>query len=140
MYTDISTEQEAAIGLLLCSGSGEATGLSQAQIETISRILVLCTRFRESDSNAAFRKVFTIAMETKREDLVLYCASLVPEDFADTLFCMCCETALAEGRWQDAYGERLATIGVALQLDSELIKDIIKTYIIRTKWNVEVVG
>lgn len=140
MYTEIATEQEAAIGLLLCSGSDEATGLSQAQIETISRILVLCTRFRGTDSNAAFRKVFTIAMETKRADFVLYCASLVPEEFADTLFCMCCETALAEGRWLDAYGERLATIGVALQLDGELIKDVIKTYIIRTKWNVEVVG
>jgi hypothetical protein len=140
VFTDIATEQEAAIGLLLCSGSGEAAGLSQAQIETISRILVLCTRFRGTDSNEAFRKVFIIARETQREDMVLYCASLVPEEFADTLFCMCCETALAEGRWQDAYGERLATIGVALQLESELIKDIIRTYIIRTKWNVEVVG
>lgn len=140
MYTDIANEQEAAIGLLLCSGSGDTTGLAQAQIETISRILVLCTRFRDTDSNAAFRKVFTIALETKKEDLVLYCASLVSEEFADTLFCMCCETALAEGRWLDAYGERLATIGIALQLDGEMIKDIIKTYIIRTKWNVEVVG
>jgi hypothetical protein len=140
LYTDIANEQEAAIGLLLCSGSGDTTGLAQAQIETISRILVLCTRFRDTDSNAAFRKVFTIALETKKEDLVLYCASLVSEEFADTLFCMCCETALAEGRWLDAYGERLATIGIALQLDGEMIKDIIKTYIIRTKWNVEVVG
>lgn len=140
MYTDIATEQEAAIALLLCSGSGEMSGLSQAQIETISRILVLCTRFRSTDSNEAFRKVFTIVMETPKADLVLYCASLISEEFADTLFCMCCETALAEGRWQDAYGERLATIGVALQLEGELIKDIIKTYIIRTKWNVEVVG
>ena len=140
MYTDIATEQEAAIGLLLCSGSGESIGLAQAQIETVSRVLVLCTRFRETDNNAAFRKVFTIAMESKREDFVLYCASLIPEEFAATLFCMCCEVALAEGRWDDAYGERLATIGVALQLESEDIKSIIKTYIIRTKWNVEVVG
>jgi hypothetical protein len=140
LYTDIATEQEAAIGLLLCSGSGEAIGLAQAQIETISRILVLCNRFRGTDNNEAFRKVFTIAMESKRSDFVLYCASLIPEEFADTLFCMCCEVALAEGRWDDAYGERLATIGVALQLETEDIKSIIKTYIIRTKWNVEVVG
>jgi hypothetical protein len=140
LYTDIATEQEAAIGLLLCSGSSQTIGLSQASIETISRILVLCTRFRGSDNNEAFRKVFAIAMESKREDFVLYCASLITEEFADTLFCMCCETALAEGRWDDAYGERLATIGVALQLDSEEIKSIIKTYIIRTRWNVEVVG
>lgn len=140
MYTDIATEQEAAIGLLLCSGSGDSIGLAQAQIETVSRILVLCSRFRGTDNNEAFRKVFTIAMESKRADFVLYCASMIPEEFAGTLFCMCCETALAEGRWDDAYGERLATIGVALQLDTEDIKSIIKTYIIRTKWNVEVVG
>ena len=81
-----------------------------------------------------------IAIETKKDDFVLYCASLITEEFSDTLFCMCCETALSEGRWQDAYGERLATIGVALQLAEEEIKSIIKTYILRTKWNVEVVG
>jgi hypothetical protein len=140
LYTDIATEQEAAIGLLLCSASGQTIDLSQASIDTISRILVLCSRFRGSNNNEAFRKVYAIAQESNRQDFVLYCASLIPEEFADTLFCMCCETALADGRWDDAYGERLATIGVALQLDGEEIKNIIRTYIIRHRWNVEVVG
>ena len=65
MYTDIATEQEAAIGLLLCSGTDDTVSLSQAQIETISRILVLCTKFRDHDINEAFKKVFPIAIETK---------------------------------------------------------------------------
>ena len=140
MYTDIATEQEAAIGLLLSSVKRTAESLSQSRIETISKILVLCTKFREQNTNDTFRKVYAIALENDTQDFVLYCASLISEDFAATLFAMCCETALSDGVWEDSYGESLATIGIALQLNNDDIKMIIRTYIIRTRWNIQVVA
>ena len=138
MYTDIQTEGEAAVGLLLSSVADGQENLTQAHIETISRILVLCTRFRGQDMNEAFKKVFTIQQESDKNDFIVYCAALIKEDFADTLFTMCCETALADGSWKDSYGETLATIGIALQLSTEDIKMIIRTYIIRNRWNIQV--
>ena len=138
MYTDISTETEATIGLLLCSIPDGQQHLSQAHLEAISRIVVLCTRLREEDMNVVFGKVFNIHKESTRNDMIIYCAALVPEDFADTVFCMCCETAMAQGRWQDAFAEPLATIGLALQLSTDDVKNIIRTYIIRNRWNVQI--
>ena len=86
----------------------------------------------------AANKVFTIQQESDKNDFIIYCAALIKEDFADTLFTMCCETALADGSWKDSYGETLATIGIALQLSTEDIKMIIRTYIIRNRWNIKV--
>lgn len=138
MYTDISTEAEATIGLLLCSIPDGQQHLSQAHLETISKILVLCTRLRNDDMNVTFAKVFNIHKESNCNDLIIYCAALIPEEFADTVFCMCCETAMAQGRWQDAFAEPLATIGLALQLSTDDVKSIIRTYIIRNRWNVQI--
>lgn len=140
MYTDITTEGEAAVGLLLTSVTCNSTILSQVQIETISRIVVLCARFRGQDMNEAFKKVYAIQKDSEREDFVIYCAALIQEDFTETMFAMCCEAAMAEGSWNDAFGEMLATIGIALQLSPDDIKMMIKTYIIRTRWNIKVEG
>jgi hypothetical protein len=140
LYTDISTEGEAAIGLLLCSANDVQKPLSQGQIENISRILVMCSRFRNQDMNTAFKKVFVIQQESPKNEFILYCAALIKEDLADTLFTMCCETALIEGDWSDAYAETLATIGIALQLPEDDIKSIIRTYLIRNRWNIKVEG
>ena len=140
MYTEIATEQEAAIGLLLSSVKQKEESLSQSRIETISKILVLCTKFREQNINESFRKVYQIAQEDDGQDFILYCASLISDDFAPTLFAMCCETALADGTWKDSYGESLATIGIALQMNNDDIKMIIRTYIIRTRWNIQLVA
>lgn len=136
MYTDIKTEGEAAIGLLLCSAGSEEQSLSEAQIENISRILVMCSRFREQDINAAFKKVYVIQQQSNRNDFILYCAGLIKEDLADTLFTMCCETALLEGTWDESFAGTLAIIGIALQLPEEDIKSFIRTYLIRFRWNI----
>ncbi|MER3472077.1 MAG: hypothetical protein C4330_12355 [Chitinophagaceae bacterium] len=138
MYTDISTEAKATIGLLLCSIPNGQQQLSQPHLENISKILVLCTRLRDQDMNVAFAKVFNIYKESSRNDMIIYYAALVSEDFADTVFCMCCETAMAQGRWNDAFAEPLATIGLALQLSTDDVKNIIRTYIVRNRWNVQI--
>jgi hypothetical protein len=140
LYTQINTEQEAAIGLLLSSGSRHQDGLSQAQIETISRTVVLCRKFVGHDVNELFRKIYPIVLNSEAGDLIPYAAALISDGFSDTLFAMCCETALCEGVWEDRYGQVLATIGLALGLESSDITTIIKTFIIRTKWNIEVVS
>jgi hypothetical protein len=138
LYTDIQTEGEAAIGLLLSSATGGQQQMSQAQIENISRILVMCSRFREQDVNEALKKVFVIQQQSNRNDFIVYCAALVKEDLADTLFTMCCETALMGGNWNENFAEVLATIGIALQLQEEDIKSFIRTYLIRFRWNIKV--
>ena len=88
--------------------------------------------------NVDFAKVFNIYKESSRNDMIIYYAALVSEDFADTVFCMCCETAMAQGRWNDAFAEPLATIGLALQLSTDDVKNIIRTYIVRNRWNVQI--
>ena len=66
-------------------------------------------------------------------------APLISEDFRETLFAMCCELVTAKGRLDETESEILAMIALYMGISIENMKMVIATYLIRNRWNVEII-
>ncbi len=140
MNNQLQTEQEGAIGLLIASVHRGENKISDAQIETILRIVVFCSKFSGADIKQLFGVAYPAHMAVDKNTFILQAASLIDPGFAQTLFAMCCEAVFSTRKWQESDSDTLATIGIALSLERDTIKEIVRTYIIRSMWNIEITG
>jgi hypothetical protein len=135
----ITNEQEAAVAILFASVMANGKGLNQSQIEQLSRMLVLSAKFKSSSLNDLTVKALSLQAAHGSRILIEHSAPLVGEDFKETLFAMCCEIMTAEGKIDEQESEILAMVALYLGMSIENMKMMLTTYLIRNRWNVQIV-
>ena len=135
----ITNEQEAAVAILFASVMANNKTMTQAQIEQLSRMLVLSSKFRSSSLNDLTIKALSLQSTHGSRLLIEHCAPLISEDFRETLFAMCCETITPDGRIDESESEILAMVALYLGMSIETMKMMLTTYLIRNRWNVQIV-
>lgn len=135
----ITNEQEAAVAILFASVMANNKPMNQSQIEQISRMLVLSSKFKTSSLNDLTIKALSLQATHGSRLLIEHCAPLIAEDFKETLFAMCCEVITSDGRIDEEESEILAMVALYLGLSIENMKMMLTTYLIRNRWNVQIV-
>jgi hypothetical protein len=139
MQLPVDNEQEAAVAILFSSAMQNGGGITEQQIEHLSRAVVLCSKFRGSELNELTRKAISLQVGYESKEIIEHCASYISEDFRETLFAMVGEVVLLDGQINDEKTKTFAMLALYLQISMERMKMILATYLIRNKWNVEVV-
>jgi len=135
----ITNEQEGAVAILFASVMANSKPMSQSQIEQLSRMLVLSSKFSTSSLNDLTVKALSLQAAHGSKVLIEHCAPLISEDFKETLFAMCCEIMTGDGRIDDNESEILAMVALYLGLSIENMKMMLTTYLIRNRWNVQII-
>jgi len=135
----ITNEQEAAVAILFASVMANNKPMTQSQIEQLSRMLVLSSKFKSSSLNDLTIKALSLQAEHGSKVLIEHCAPLISEDFKETLFAMCCELMTADGKIDDNESEILAMVALYLGLSIENMKMMLTTYLVRNRWNVQII-
>ena len=135
----ITNEQEAAVAILFASVMANNKTMTQAQIEQLSRMLVLSSKFRSSSLNDLTIKALSLQATHGSRLLIEHCAPLISEDFRETVFAMCCEIITADGRIDESESEILAMVALYLGMSIETMKMMLTTYLIRNRWNVQII-
>ena len=135
----ITTEQEAAVAILFAAVMANNKPMNQSQIEQLSRMLVLSSKFNSSSLNDLTIKALSLQATQGSKLLIEHCAPLISEDFKETLFAMCCELMTADGRIDENESEILAMVALYLGMSVENMKMMLTTYLIRNRWNVQIV-
>ncbi|HEX6334114.1 MAG TPA: TerB family tellurite resistance protein [Flavisolibacter sp.] len=134
-----ANEQEAAVAILFASVLNGSHQLTQSEIEQLSRMLVLSSRFRGTELNELTIKALSMHAQYGSRTIIEHAASLVTEEFRDTLFAMCCELVTADGKLDEEESEILGMVALYLGLTMENMKMILTTYLVRNRWNVQIV-
>jgi uncharacterized tellurite resistance protein B-like protein len=135
----ITNEQEAAVAILFASVMANNKAMSQSQIEQLSRMLVLSSKFKSSSLNDLTIKALSLQATHGSRILIERSAPFISEDFKETLFAMCCEIMTADGRIDENESEILAMVALYLGLSIENMKMMLTTYLIRNRWNVQII-
>jgi hypothetical protein len=135
----LNNEQEAAVAILFACVMNENRSLTEAQIEHLSRILVLNSKFRSYSLNELTIKALSMQAEHGSKLIIEKAAPFVSDDFRETLFAMCCEIMTDSGSINETEGEILAMVALYLGLSVENMKMMLTTYLIRNRWNVQIV-
>lgn len=139
MNVPIENEQEAAVAILFASVLYQDKVLIEAEIEQLSRIMVLCSKFKGYDLNHLTKNAFSLHALHGSKKIIEQAAPFVSEDFCETLFAMACEIITADGKVNDQESELLATLALHMGISLETMKMMLTTYLIRHRWNVLVV-
>ena len=135
----ITNEQEGAVAILFATVMDNSKPMSQSQIEQLSRMLVLSSKFSTSSLNDLTVKALSLQATHGSKVLIEHCAPLITDDFKETLFAMCCEIMTADGRIDDNESEILAMVALYLGLSIDNMKMMLTTYLIRNRWNVQII-
>lgn len=135
----ITTEQEAAVAILFAAVMANNKPMNQSQIEQLSRMLVLSSKFNSSSLNDLTIKALSLQASHGSKLLIEHCAPLISEEFKETLFAMCCELMTADGRIDENESEILAMVALYLGMSVDTMKMMLTTYLIRNRWNVQIV-
>jgi uncharacterized tellurite resistance protein B-like protein len=127
----ITNEEEAAVAILFASVMANGKTLSQSQIEQMSRMLVLSSKFRSAALNDLTVKALSLQATHSSKIIIEHCAPLIQPEFSETLFAMCCELMTGDGRVDESETEILAMTALYLGMSVENMKMILATYLIR---------
>lgn len=135
----LTTEQEAAVAILFACAFYHSTNLSQSQIEHLSRMLVLSSKFSGTSLNELTVNALSLQTSWGSKKLIEEAAPLISDAFGETLFAMCCELVTQDGTVNDEESELLGMVALYLGLSVEDMKMILTTYLIRNRWNVQII-
>ena len=135
----ITNEEEAAVAILFSSVMANGRTLSQSQIEQLSRMLVLSSKFKSPSLNDLTVKALSVQATHNSKIIIEHCAPLIQPDFTETLFARCCELMTADGKVDENETELLAMTALYLGMSVENMKMILATYLIRNRWNVQII-
>ena len=138
MELSVDNEQQAAVNILFSSVMQPSGTISDQQIEQLSKAVVLCSKFRGTDLNKMTRQAILLQSQHKSDEIIEHCARLVSEPFRETLFAMVSEVMLQDGEINDDKTKTFALLALHLQITMERMKMILATYLIRNKWNIQV--
>ena len=139
MNLPIENEQEAAVAILFASVLYNNKTLSESEIEQLSRMLVLSSKFKGSSLNDLTKKALGLQALHGSKKIIEESAPLISENFRETLFAMACEIVTADGSVNDEESELLAMMALYMGLSMETMKMMLTTYLIRNRWNVQIV-
>ncbi len=139
MNLEIENEQEAAVTILFASVLYQDKILKESEIEHLSRMLVLSSKFKGSSLNDLTKKALSLQAIHGSKMLIEQSAPLISENFRETLFAMVCEIMTADGTVNDQESELLAMMALYMGLSMEIMKMMLTTYLIRNRWNVQIV-
>jgi hypothetical protein len=139
MSLTIETEQEAAVAMLFSCVMYKHKNLTQSQIDQLSRIVVLCSRFKGTDLNNLTIKAISLQAHQDSKTIIEQSAPFISEEFRETLFAMICEVMTSNGSIDDKDSEVLGMVALYLQIPVERMRIILTAFLIRNKWNVQIV-
>jgi uncharacterized tellurite resistance protein B-like protein len=139
MNFSIETEQEAAAAILFSCVMYKHKNLTQAQVDQLSRIVVLCSKFKGTDLNSLTIKAISLQAQQDTKAIIEQSAPLVSEDFRETLFAMICEVITNKGSIDEKESEVLGMVALYLKIPVERMRIILTAFLIRNKWNVQVI-
>jgi len=139
MELQIENEQEAAVAILFACVLHKSKNLSQQQIEHLSRMLVLSARFKSVNLNDLTIKALSLQSVKGSKTLIEQSAPLITDEFKETLFAMACEVLTADGKVEAAESDIIALVALSLGISMEVMKMMLTTYLVRNRWNVEVI-
>ena len=139
MNLSIENEQEAAIAILFACVMSDNTALNEPKIEQLSRMLVLSSKFESSSLNELTVKALGLRSEHGSKIIIEKSAPHISDNFRETLFAMACELVTADGAINEQESEILAMTALYLGLSIETMKMMLTTYLIRNRWNVQIV-
>ena len=135
MDLQIENEQEAAVAILFSCVLHKSKNLSQSQIEHLSRMLVLSSRFKSVELNELTVKALSLQSVHGSKTVIEKSAPLVTEDFKDTLFAMTCELVTTDGELSQPESEIIGVAALHLGISIELMRVMITTFLMRNRWN-----
>jgi uncharacterized tellurite resistance protein B-like protein len=135
----IDNEQEAAVAILFASVLYGGKNLTESEIEQLSRMLVLSSKFKGSSLNELTKKALSLQAMHGSKKIIEESAPLISENFRETLFAMACEIVTADGTVNDEESELLAMIALYMGLSMDTMKMMLTTYLIRNRWNVQII-
>ena len=135
----VETEQEAAVALLFACTMYKHKNLTQSQIDQLSRTIVLCSKFKSTDLNALTVKAISLQAQHDSKTIIEESAALIAEDFRETLFAMVCEMITGKGSLDEKESEVLGLAALVLQIPMERMRTLVTAFLIRNKWNVEII-
>jgi uncharacterized tellurite resistance protein B-like protein len=139
MNLEIENEQDAAVTILFASVLYQDKILKESEIEHLSRMLVLSSKFKGSSLNDLTKKALSLQAIHGSKMLIEQSAPLISENFRETLFAMVCEIMTADGTVNDQESELLAMMALYMGLPMEIMKMMLTTYLFRNRWNVQIV-
>jgi uncharacterized tellurite resistance protein B-like protein len=139
MQFTIETEPEAAAALLFSCVMYKHKNLTQSQVEHLSRIVVLCSKFKGTDLNDLTIKAISLQAQQDTKTIIEQCAPLIADDFRETIFAMICEVITASGTIDEKESEVLGMVAMHLPISVERMRILLTAFLIRNKWNVQIV-
>ena len=139
MNFTIETEQEAAAAMLFCCAMHKHKNLTQSQVDQLSRIVVLCSKFKGTDLNGLTFKAISLQAQHDTRTIIEQSAPLISTDFRETLFAMICEVLTQDGSLDETESEILGMVALFLQTPVERMRSILTAFLIRNKWNVQII-
>lgn len=139
MNLSIETEQEAAVAILFSCVMHNHKNLSNSEVDQLSRAIVLSSKFKSTDLNALSVKALSLQQESDTRTILEQAAPLISEDFRETLFAMICEIITRKGNIDDKQSEVLGMAALFLQIPVERMRILLTAFLIRNRWNVEVI-
>lgn len=133
------SDYEAWIGILYACVSADGDD-SDAEIESLSRMIAFKQKFSRIDILPLYEKVEKITEEIGGKQLVESCAKMVEKGDKSTLFAMAVEIVLADGVLADEEEKIIEFIAQELEIASELVDKIVEVMLIRNKGNVIVLN
>ncbi len=139
MDLQINDEHEAAVAILFSCVLHKNKNLTQPQVEQLSRMLVLSSRFKDAPLNELTVKALSLQSVYGSKTVIEESAPLVADDFKETLFAMTCEMMTTEGQVDERESEIIALTALSLGITMEVMKMMLTTYLVRNRWNIKVV-
>lgn len=139
MTPDLKTEQEASVAILFSCLFSQSAQPGEAQIEQLSRMLVLCSRFRGNNLSELSATALQLFTQEGARPLIERAAPLVTPEFRETLFCMVCELMTQEGQLPESSSELVGLCALSLGISVELMRSILTTYLLRNRYNVQII-
>jgi uncharacterized tellurite resistance protein B-like protein len=136
---DLQNEQEAAVALLFACVMHESKNISESRIEHLSRMLVLCSKFRGHDLNEMSAKALSLFSTEGSKAVIEKAAPLISPEFRETLFAMTCEMMTDDGNINEQESELLGMVALYLGMSMETMRMMLTTYLIRNRWSVMIV-
>lgn len=139
MQLTIETEQEAAVAILFSCVMYKNKNLSTSEVDQLSRAIVLSSKFKSTDLNDLSVKALSLQKEHDTKTILEQSAPLIAEDFRETLFAMICEIITSKGDIDEKQSEVLGMAALFLQIPVERMRIILTAFLIRNKWNVQII-
>ena len=133
----LNNEQEAAVAILFSCLQHSGKPMQNRHIEHLSRMLLLSQKFMHGELQPLAEKVLPLIQTFGSRMVIEYSATLITENFKETLFSMICELMTSDGELSETESEIVGLTALYLGISIELMRIMLTTFIIRNRWNVQ---